>query len=112
MAIRYVSKHDSPDDPGGLIHEALAAGEAFPGPAEDLLLAWSLRLDQARDPKVAASRMLEAHGLAAGPLPEGAVGRLVELLREAAAAGLGPLGDKPRRRGGRSGRGGRSQAAD
>ncbi len=105
MAIRYVSKHHSEDDPGGLIQEALAAGPAFPGPAEDLLLAWSLRLAPERDAATAAGRLLAAHGLDAGPLPEGAIGRLVALLREAADSGQRPSAGPPRRRGGRRGRG-------
>lgn len=107
MAIRYVSRHHSEDDPGGLIQEALAAGPAFPGPAEDLLVAWSLRLDQSRDPAGAAARLLATHGLAEGPLPEGAAGRLVALLRKAAASGLRPSAGAPRRRGGRLGRSGK-----
>ena len=107
MAIRYLSRHHSEDDPGGLIQEALTAGPGFPGPAEDLLLAWSLRLEPGRDAGAAAGRLLAAHGLSEGPLPEGAVGRLIALLREAAESGLRPSAGPPRRRGGRLGRSGK-----
>lgn len=88
MALRYVSKHHSEDDPGGLIHEALAAGADFAGPAEDLLLAWTLRLGDSVDPRAAARRLLDARALAEGPLPEGAAGQLVALLRQTAEAQL------------------------
>jgi hypothetical protein len=102
MAIRYLSAHDTPDDPGGLIREVLDSGAAFQGPAEDILLAWTLRLDDGRDPAEVAGRLLRAYGRAEGPLPDGACGRLVALLREAAAAPRGQLhGHRPRRRGGR-----------
>lgn len=100
MAVRYVSRHHSPEDPGGLIAEALALGADFPGPAEDLLLAWSLRLAEDLPAQEAARRLIERHGLAAAALP-GAAGRLVELLRQAAAADPAASG---RRRGGWRGR--------
>jgi hypothetical protein len=86
MATRYLSKHHSDDDPGGLIQDALAAGPDFAGPAEDLLLAWTLRLDRAIDPRAAAARLLAAQGLDEAPTPPGEAGRLVALLRETAAA--------------------------
>jgi len=54
MAIRYLYEHYSPDDPGGLIREVLQMGEDFPGPAEDVILAWILRPGQDRDPAEAA----------------------------------------------------------
>ena len=79
MAVRYVSRHHSPEDPGGLIAEALALGADFPGPAEDLLLAWSLRLAEDLPAQEAARRLIERHGLAAAALP-GAAGRLVAAL--------------------------------
>lgn len=98
MSLRYVSKHHSEDDPGGLIHEALAAGPAFEGPAEDLLLAWTLRLGDGVDPRAVAARLLAARDLAEGPLPEGQAGRLVELLRQTAAARLDLVRTGRRRR--------------
>src|SRR3546814_4207546 len=39
LMVRYLSEHDSPDDPGGLIREVLQMGAEFPGPAEDVVLA-------------------------------------------------------------------------
>jgi len=100
MAVRYVSKHHSAEDPGGLVAEALAQGADFPGPAEDLLLAWSLRLADDLPAQEAARRLIERHGLTTLALP-GAAGRLVELLRQAAASEA-PAGG--RRRGGWRGR--------
>ncbi len=98
MATRYLSPHHSPDDPGGVIKEVLLMGPEFPGPAEDVMLAWTLRLGTDRDPAGAAERLLEAYGVAQGPLPEGACGKLVDLLRQAAASHGTPI-CKPKRRG-------------
>lgn len=100
MAVRYVSGHHAPDDPGGLIAEALALGADFPGPAEDLLLAWSLRLADDLPAQEAAKQLIERLGLA-NATPAGAAGRLVELLRQTAAADGTKSG---RRRGGWRGR--------
>ena len=100
MAVRYVSRHHSPEDPGGLIAEALTLGADFPGPAEDLLLAWSLRLAEDLPAQEAARRLIERHALATAALP-GAAGRLVELLRQTAASDPEARG---RRRGGWRGR--------
>lgn len=97
MTIKYVSPHDSPDDPGGLIREALDLGADFPGPAEDLLLSWSLRLADDQPPAAAARSLLRRYGHEAGPLPPGAAGRLVALLRQAAQE---PPDGPTRRRGG------------
>ncbi len=102
MAIKFVSPHHSPDDPGGLIKEVINMGADFPGPAEDVMLTWTLRLDLERDPAEAATRLLSAYGLTDGAAPEGACGRLVDLLRQAAASeGVAPRA--PRRRRGRRG---------
>ena len=84
MAIKYLSPHHSPDDPGGAIKEALLMGPDFPGPAEDLMLAWAMRLGVEHDAAEAAARLLTACGVAEGPLPEGPRGRLIDLLRQAA----------------------------
>jgi hypothetical protein len=100
MAVRYISQFHSAEDPGGLIGEALALGADFPGPAEDLLLAWSLRLADDLPAPEAARRLIDRLGLADLTLP-GAAGRLVELLRQAAASIAPPTG---RRRGGWRGR--------
>lgn len=85
MAIKYLSPHHSEDDPGGLIHDVLEAGADFQGPAEDVILTWTLRLGDARDPAEAARRLLEAYKVAEGPPPAGAAGRVIELLRQTAA---------------------------
>ena len=101
MAIKYESRYHSDDDPGGLIREVLELGPEFPGPAPDLLLAWMLRLKDDRDPAAVAGRLLQAYGVAEGPLPEGACGELVRLLRETATYGparLQNLGGKRRGR--------------
>src|SRR3546814_12548110 len=84
MSIRYISDHDSPDDPGGLIREVLEMGDAFPGPAEDVVLAWVLRLGQDRDPAEAAKRLIADYYLDREPAPGGACGRLVRLNRSPA----------------------------
>lgn len=103
MAIRYLSEHDSPDDPGGLIREVLQMGEDFPGPAEDVILAWILRLGQDRDPAEAAQRLLDDYHLNDDMLPGGACGRLIAMLKETAAYPAQRMTRhlcQPRRRGG------------
>lgn len=100
MATRYVSPHHSSDDPGGVIREVLLMGPEFLGPAEDVMLAWTLRLGADRDPPEAAQRLLAAYGLTEGPLPDGACGKLVDLLRQTALSG-GLSAGRPGRRGGR-----------
>ena len=103
MAIRYLSDHDSPDDPGGMIREALAMGETFPGPAEDVVLAWVLRLGEDRDPAQAAERLIADYQLDEEPQPSGACGRLIGILRETAAYPADRMNRhlcRPRRRGG------------
>lgn len=99
MSVHYASPRHRDDDPGGLLGEAFAMGEAFPGPAEDLLLAWALRLPDGADTAAAARSLLKRHGLAEGPLPPGAGGRLAALLREAASGSL-PARRGRRRQGG------------
>ena len=99
MAMKYISEHDSPEDPGGLIKQALDMGPDFPGPAEDLLLAWMLRLGDGQDAAGAAGRLVERYGLAAGPPTEGAHGKLVGLLHQTARCA--PAHVPARRRGGR-----------
>lgn len=98
MAVTYKSPYHCPEDPGGLVQETLAMGSGFPGPAEDILLSWSLRLAEGLAPQTAAQRLLERIGLEQGPPPDGACGQLVTLLRQAAEAG--PSRPGPRRRGG------------
>ncbi len=83
MSIIYTSPHHCPEDPGGLVRETLDLGAGFPGPAEDVLVSWSLRLEDGLTPQAASTRLLKRLGLIAGPLPEGACGHLVELLRQA-----------------------------
>jgi hypothetical protein len=104
VAIRYTSPHHSEDDPGGLIHDSLSLGEEFTGPAEDVLLAWTLRLDSGIDPAAAARRILAKHEASSTGTsrPEGKqTQRLLELLRQIAAT-TATTGD--RRRGGWRGR--------
>ncbi len=84
MAVTYTSRYHCPEDPGGLIQETLDLGPGFPGPAEDVLLSWSLRLDDDLPAEAAARLLLARIGLAEGPLPPGDCGRLVGLLRQAA----------------------------
>jgi len=108
MAIRYLSDHDSPDDPGGLIREVLEMGEDVPGPAEDVILAWILRLGQERDPGQAAQRLIDDYhlnddGPGGEPLPGGACGRLIAMLKETATFPAQRMTRhlcQPRRRGG------------
>jgi len=99
MATRYLSRHHSLDDPGGLIGESLSCGAEFQGPAEDILLAWSLRLADDQDPAEVAARLLRANGHGDGPLPPGPAGRLVQLLRETAASPRSRLHHRRPRRG-------------
>ncbi len=100
MATKYLSPHHSPDDPGGVIREVLLMGPEFPGPAEDVIVAWTLRLGVDRDPADAAKRLLATYELAEGPLPDGACGKLVDLLRQTASSRDLAAG-RPVRRGGR-----------
>ncbi len=100
--IKYVSKNqseDTPDDPGGLIKEVLNMGAEFPGPAQDILLAWMLRLGDEHDAAAAAGRLIETYGLGDGPPPEGACGELVALLKQTAESPPEHLSGR-RRRGG------------
>lgn len=73
------------EDPVGLIGQALAMGTEFPGPAEDVLLSWILKLDAGLDPVAAAGVLLSHYGIGEGPLPPGERGKLIRLLRETAA---------------------------
>lgn len=100
MATKYLSPHHTPDDPGGVIREVLLMGPEFPGPATDVILAWTLRLGTDRDPADSAKRLLAAYDLVEGPLPDGACGELVDLLRQAADS-QGVAVGRPKRRGGR-----------
>ena len=86
----------APDDPGGLVLEVLRMGTEFPGPAPDLLLAWTLKLPDGVDLQAAAARLLEAYALAEATPPADPRGELIELLRQAARDAPPPR----RRRGG------------
>ncbi|MGO1118578.1 hypothetical protein ACTL6U_07735 [Rhodovibrionaceae bacterium A322] len=96
MAVTYTSPHSSPQDPGGLIYQAIEMGDDFPGPAEDLLLSWTLRLGLTTDSRQAAATLLEKYDLQDRVLGDSPCDRLIHLLRETANA-------KPKRRGGRQG---------
>jgi hypothetical protein len=81
---------ETADDPGGLIRSAIEMGPEFPGPAEDLLLAWILKLSADADVPSVARRLIERYALAETPR-EGEIGRLIGLIREAASStGSGP----------------------
>ena len=98
MAIIYTSKHHGPDDPGGLIGDALDMGAEFPGPAQDVLLAWLLRLDTDVVPSQAAGRLIAAYGLGTVPSQGGACAELVTLLRQTAQTDAQHLSPPRRRR--------------
>lgn len=59
-------------------------GPEFPGPAEDALLSWMLRLDDTIEPAAAARHLLDRYGRNGGPPGPGALGEPVRLLRETA----------------------------
>ncbi len=63
------------------------------------MLAWAMRLGVERDAAEAAARLLTANGVAEGPLPEGACGRLIDLLRQAADSHAARPSAPRRRRG-------------
>ena len=88
------------EDPVGLIGQALAMGAEFPGPAEDVLLSWMLKLDAAVEPSAAAATLIRHYGVADGPLPKGEAGKLIRLLRETASCPPDQL-DRSRGRRGR-----------
>lgn len=88
------------DDPQGLIGQVLAMGDEFQGYAEDILLSWLLSLPAEIDPGAAAQRLLDRHGIAAGPAPDGPIGRVWRLLRETARH---PHAAQDRQRGARRG---------
>jgi len=98
----YTSPDHSPEDPGGILKESLAMGADFPGPAEDALLAWTLRLAPEVDTQAAARTLIQRYGLMRedGASPHA---RLVALLHETAETGTAWAG-AGRRRGGWRGR--------
>lgn len=91
-----------PEDPTGLIRQVLDMGGEFNGYAEDVLLSWILSLPREADVAAAAGRLLDAYDLRDGPPPEGAIGRVWQLLRETARQP--PTSPGAGRRGGRAGR--------
>ncbi|HLW28937.1 MAG TPA: hypothetical protein VKY54_14480 [Kiloniellales bacterium] len=98
MTLHYASPLHSEEDPGGLIGEAFAMGAEFPGPAQDLLLSWMLRLPEGLDARDAAKRLLERYGTEASASANEHCSRLVELLRETAEAPAGVRKGGRRRR--------------
>lgn len=104
----YTSPDHSPEDPGGILKEQFAMGAAFPGPAEDALLAWTLRLAPEVDTQAAARTLIQRYGLAEGEGEgDSPHARLVRLLRETADKGTA-FAAAGRRRGGWRGRRGSS----
>ena len=91
----------SADDPHGLIGQVLEMGAEFKGGAEDVILSWLLSLAPGLDAAVAAGRLLDHHGLRDGPVPEGPLGRVWQLLRETAEYPDRRLRTTPGRRRGR-----------
>ncbi len=102
MGIKYVSPDHTPEDPGAILKDSLAMGADFPGPAEDALLAWTLRLEPEIDMQAAARTLIERYGLARGE-GESPHARLIALLHETADKGTAFAG-AGRRRGGWRGR--------
>ena len=86
-----------PEDPIGLIGQALAMGADFPGPAEDVLLSWMLKLDTGIDPIAAAATILKHYGMEEGEPPPGESGKLIRLLRETASCPPERMGRRGRR---------------
>ncbi|MEM7169069.1 MAG: hypothetical protein AAF530_02815 [Pseudomonadota bacterium] len=109
MGIKYISEHHSEDDPGGLIKEVIDLGDAFPGPAQDIVLAWLLRLGSEQDAGAVAQRLIQDYDVAEGDLPPGACGELVKLLRETAEYGRDQLDRHLAGQGRRGGRAGRAR---
>jgi hypothetical protein len=101
MTIHYTSPHHRPEDPGGQIREALNMGADFPGPAQDLLLSWTLKLEGI-DAPTAARHLIEIYALADREAPDDARGDLIRLLRQTAALESPCM--PTRRRGGRRAR--------
>ncbi|WP_455374278.1 hypothetical protein [Limibacillus halophilus] len=100
MTIKYHGVYDSPEDPQGIIKMSLEMGAEFPGPAEDVLLAWTLRLGVDADVPAAARKLLADYGVEAMAVGNDQHGRLIALLKETAEGRK----IQARRRGGASGR--------
>lgn len=100
MTIRYHGVYDSPEDPQGIIKMSLEMGAEFPGPAEDVLLAWTLRLGEDADVPAAARKLIADYGVAEMPAGNEQHARLIELLKETAKG----REIQARRRGGAAGR--------
>jgi hypothetical protein len=100
MTIKYHGLYDSPEDPQGIIKMSLEMGAEFPGPAEDVLLAWTLRLGMNADIPAAARKLIADYGVEAREPGNAQHARLIALLKETAE------GKKmqARRRGGAAGR--------
>ena len=71
-------------------------GDEFPGPAEDMLLSWMLSLDTATDARSAAAQLLTRYEAAATQTANPHVARLVDLLRQTAAAESNRAGGRGR----------------
>src|SRR5690625_1161254 len=99
MTLHYASPLHHEDDPGGLVGEAFAMGAEFPGPAEDLLLSWMMRLPEGIDARAAARRLLERYATDREPLTGEHCARLADLLHQTAEVPAGARDGGRRRRG-------------
>ena len=88
MAIKYVGRYHSEDDPGGLIREVVELGDEFPGPSPDIIFSWLLRIPDGQDPAEVAKRVLKEYGLAEGEVPDNYAGEVIKLLREVSLYGI------------------------
>lgn len=88
MAIKYVGRYHSEDDPGGLIREVVELGDQFPGPSPDIIFSWILCLPDGQDPAEVAKRVLKDYGLQEGELPDTPAGEVIKLLREVSLYGV------------------------
>ena len=100
MTIKCHGPYDSPEDPQGILKMSLEMGAEFPGPAEDVLLAWTLRLGIDADVAAAARKLLEDYKVAEMPRGNDQHARLIALLEEVAEGRK----MQARRRGGAMGR--------
>ncbi len=59
--MQYLSKHSCIEDPGGIIGESVSMGNDFPGPAQDIFLAWALQLTKEQNTALCAQTLLQKY---------------------------------------------------